>query len=84
MASAAQAVGAVRPGADTRRETIFSHGREGLLAFWGHTCGHLSNPIWYESTEVAEKKRAEMEARACWSCLNPISQQAGAREGGAE
>lgn len=46
------------------------HQREGVLASWGHACGHLSNPIPYESREAAEAARAGMEAQPCWECRN--------------
>lgn len=48
--------------------SVFSHTKGGLLVSWAHSCGHLSNPIDYESTEKAESVRAAWERRPCWGC----------------
>jgi hypothetical protein len=57
--------------------TEIHHEKEGVLVSWGHTCGHLSNPIWYESPEQAERERPSRESSTCWSCRHPPTPRAG-------
>lgn len=50
------------------RKTEFHYPDKGVNASWGCACGHLSNPIWYESTEKAEEQRQARESSPCWDC----------------
>lgn len=46
------------------------HQKDGVIASWAHTCGHLSNPMWYRAEECAEQDRQRMEGLPCWECRN--------------
>jgi hypothetical protein len=50
--------------------TDISHVKDGVSVSWAHTCGHLSNPLFYASMENAENDRARMEGQWCWECRN--------------
>lgn len=59
--------------------TEFHYMKAGLLVSWGHRCGHLGNPMYYDTTGKAEAARSSMEARDCWECLHttPACEPAG-------
>jgi hypothetical protein len=55
--------------------TEIHHQKDGVLVLWAHTCGHLSNSMWYASAEKAEAFRAEMEATRCYDCRRPVHKE---------
>lgn len=54
------------------RKTELHYPDKGVNASWAHACGHLSNPVWYESTAEAEARREEMESASCWECRQAV------------
>lgn len=52
--------------------TEIHHQKDGVLVSWGHSCGHLSNTIWYRDTQTAEVERELMERIRCSACRQPM------------
>lgn len=52
-----------------------SHVRGGLLVTFRHPCGHLSNPLPYDTLAQAEAALPGMDAVPCWPCRTLAAEQ---------